>query len=305
MQDSVYIIIVTYNGMEWLPKCLNSTIPYPVIIVDNNSTDGIVSFVKEKYPSIVLLKQKKNLGFGQANNIGISYALNEGADYVFLLNQDTYLQSNCIKKLVKVHNQNELIGVLSPIHLNGKGKELDLNFLMYLNRYGVTNSILCDGLTKDFRSIYYIDFVNAAAWLVPRKILEIVGGFDPIFHHYGEDRNYCQRVAYHGYSVAIVPEAIVFHDRQNRKRKQPSLYSRSYYQEFERYLKVDFGNINKENFDERYNEKIRFHKYKHLKNLLLFRFKEARDSLKKRKILVKLKPELLKSRKRNMSKYNF
>jgi len=129
----VRIIIVTYNAMPWLFKCLESTKPFSVVVIDNNSTDETVRFIKENYPSITILAQKENLGFGQANNIGMSYALKHGADYVFLLNQDAYLENDTIEKLIEVHRKDENFGVLSPIHLNGKGDRLDQNFSNYLN----------------------------------------------------------------------------------------------------------------------------------------------------------------------------
>ena len=83
--NRTYIIIVTYNGMKWLEACLSSCRKYSVIVIDNNSSDNTVSFIEQKYPNTILLKQNKNLGFGAANNIGINYALQNNADYVFLL----------------------------------------------------------------------------------------------------------------------------------------------------------------------------------------------------------------------------
>lgn len=90
MFNATYIIIVSYNGMPWLEKCLKSCGKFPVIIVDNSSTDETVSFVEDNFPNVILLRQALNLGFGQANNIGIRYALDIGAENVFLLNQDVF-----------------------------------------------------------------------------------------------------------------------------------------------------------------------------------------------------------------------
>lgn len=83
----VFVVIVTYNGMRWLGKCLSS-IPekYEVIIVDNNSTDETVQFIQKYNREITLFQESTNLGFGQANNKGISYALNHSAESVYLLN---------------------------------------------------------------------------------------------------------------------------------------------------------------------------------------------------------------------------
>ena len=83
----VFVVIVTYNGVQWIRKCLQSCQDYPVVVVDNQSTDATVEIIQNEFPKVHLIEESKNHGFGQANNIGISYALNKGADYVFLLNQ--------------------------------------------------------------------------------------------------------------------------------------------------------------------------------------------------------------------------
>src|SRR5690606_15751729 len=141
-------IIVSYNGISWLPKTLASIpVKHPIIIVDNHSVDGTVDYIKSKYPEIILFEQERNIGFGQANNIGISYALQEGADHFFLLNQDSYLKENCLDILIDFQKKNKEYGILSPIHLNGAGTRLDANFSNYVNYAG----------NKDFFSDYVLD----------------------------------------------------------------------------------------------------------------------------------------------------
>ena len=129
---NVYIIIVTYNGMQWLSKCLSSCVGNHIIVVDNNSSDETVRYLRSNHPDIILLEQSQNLGFVAANNIGMSYALKNKADYVFLLNQDAYLQVDTISKLIDVYKENTEFGILSPIHLNGNGSKLDRNFSNYI-----------------------------------------------------------------------------------------------------------------------------------------------------------------------------
>ena len=138
------------------------------------------------------MKQESNLGFGKANNLGISYALNNSCDYVFLLNQDAYLEKDVIDRMLAVHKKNTDYGVLSPIHLNGEGNKLDKNFSNYIN-YNGNPYLYLDALKGETKEIYEVPFVNAAAWLIPAATLKIIGGFDPLFFHYGEDNNYCQR----------------------------------------------------------------------------------------------------------------
>ncbi|ULC60562.1 glycosyltransferase family 2 protein [Flaviramulus sp. BrNp1-15] len=186
---------------------------YNVIVIDNASQDKTVSFIKHNYPDVILLEQKINLGFGQANNLGISYALKNGADYVFLLNQDAYLQSNTIDELIKTHKQNVNYGILSPIQLNGLGNKLDRNFSNYL-KYDNNNYFHFDAISNSLSEVYEVPFVNAAGWLLPKSTLTKIGGFDPIFFHYGEDDNYCQRLRYHGLKIGVVPHVFLKHDRE-------------------------------------------------------------------------------------------
>ncbi|MBZ9787851.1 glycosyltransferase [Psychroflexus sp. CAK57W] len=100
MLYNTYVIIVTYNAMSWIDRCLQSTGDYPVVVVDNASTDQTVVHIQSNYPKATLLPQNKNLGFGQGNNVGISYALNQGAEHVFLLNQDAYLVVDVLEQFI-------------------------------------------------------------------------------------------------------------------------------------------------------------------------------------------------------------
>lgn len=302
MTEHLQIIIVTYNAMPWIQRCLDSCQGYPVVVVDNASSDDTTSFIENNYPKITLLQQTKNLGFGKANNIGISYALNNGADYVFLLNQDAYLGLGSIQTLVDIAETNIDFGVLSPMHFDGVGEKLDRNFLKYLERYHIHGTLLADYQKNTIKSIYPTKFVNAAAWLLSKEVLLTVGGFDPLFFHYGEDRNFCQRVLYHGFKIGIVPEAVIHHDRENRQKIKNELYSNSYYIEYERYAKIDLADINEEQFNVLLLEKLQKLQKLYFKNLLRLNFKGLRDSKLKYFIIKKLGQEVLISRELNVKK---
>ena len=91
----IVAIIVTYNAVPWLERCLGSlqasSVPVQTVIVDNRSTDETVNTIRTRYPQTVLIENQENLGFGQANNIGIRYALEHEATHVLLLNQDAWI----------------------------------------------------------------------------------------------------------------------------------------------------------------------------------------------------------------------
>lgn len=211
----IFIVIVTYNGMKWIEKCLNclagSTMGFQAIIIDNGSTDGTVSYIENNHSDILLIKSEENLGFAKANNLGMKIALEQSADFVFLLNQDCYIEPSTLGQLVKASLENKEYGILSPIHLNGGRSLVDYNFQVYLQRI---KGLIDDYVLDTVKPVYQSEFVNAAAWMITRECLIKVGGFDTmIFFHYGEDNNYCQRVRYHGLKIGVVPSAKIEHDR--------------------------------------------------------------------------------------------
>lgn len=218
----ILIVIVTYNAQKWISRCLDSiktsSIETEVFIVDNGSTDGTQEFIKKHFPEVEFVQSKENLGFGRANNIGLQKALDEGFDYVYLLNQDAWLMQDTIQTLINVHRAHPEYGVLSPMQIQANAKHFDKNFLNNVIRVAqIGDENLEEGIFfNNLSDVYKVDFVMAAHWLISRECLEIVGGFSPTFPHYGEDDNYLQRCQYWGLKVGIVPSARAVHDRENR-----------------------------------------------------------------------------------------
>lgn len=294
-----YIIIVTFNGMAWIDTCLKSCINYPTIVVDNASDDETVSFIETNYPNVKLLKHASNLGFGQANNIGIRYALDRGAEHVFILNQDAYLVDDVLDKLIDFQKKNSSYGILSPIHITGDKKKLDRNFANFMLKEDSGQFYSDFVLGNILASVYDVPFVNAAAWLISKKCLETVGGFDPLFFHYGEDDNYCQRVLYHGFKIGVLPQCYIIHDRENREIKQSPIFSDFYYRNTEKVYKVRFANILTPNAIDKKTEHL---KRTILKLQLQAKFKRANGYKKELKLLKRMYPEISKSRSQNALK---
>ena len=199
------MVIVTYNGAKWIDKNITSLLEseYPVntIVIDNCSTDDSVVLLS-KYPEVELIESEVNLGFGKANNIGIKKALDNGADYVFLLNQDAWVFPKTISSLVNSMEANADYGIISPVHFSGDETTWDESFIIYYNRK-----------TASSDNLVTVPFVNAAAWMMSRACIEKVGLFEPMFSHYGEDRNYCDRVKYHRFLIGIDESSKIVHDR--------------------------------------------------------------------------------------------
>lgn len=212
----IYVIIVTYNGRQWVDKCFgslrDSSLPLHVLVVDNCSTDGTPDFIEQNFPEVILIKSTENLGFGRGNNLGIKYALELGSDYFFLLNQDAWIYPQTVERLVACDDNR--FGIISPTHFDGTCEVLDREFARYLFGSRAVRDISEKELLDGFKHPRTVAFVNAAAWLLPRATIEKVGGFDPFFFHYGEDNNYCDRVLCHGLKIIVVPDSIICHDRQ-------------------------------------------------------------------------------------------
>lgn len=212
---TIYPIIVTYNGLKWIDKCLGSlrtsTLPLHTIVIDNASTDGTPDYIATHYSEVELIRSPQNLGFGKGNNIGLQKALDDGADYVFLLNQDAWIMPDTIEKLVEVHQKNQEYGILSPVHLNGENSGLETKFAEYAAPDN-TPDLLSNLFLGNLKLVYTTKFVNAAAWLISKDCLIKTGGFNSLFPHYGEDEDYINRVHYWNFKTGIVPKAIVTHD---------------------------------------------------------------------------------------------
>ncbi|MDO5523245.1 MAG: glycosyltransferase family 2 protein [Bacteroidia bacterium] len=219
-------IVVSYNFEKWLHTCLpslqNSSVKSTVLVIDNASSDNTCDIIIKDYPEVVLLQNHKNMGFGKANNLGMRYALDNKFDYVFLLNQDAWVEPDTIEKLIEASSQHPEFGIISPIHLNGSGEKLDFGFSNYTNLKNKEEALnLSDTITT-------CKFINAAAWLIPVPVVKKVGGFAAIFPHYGEDVNYSQRVRKQKLKTGFVKDAFVYHHREFREIDREKFFYSEY-----------------------------------------------------------------------------
>jgi len=213
----VLVIVVTYNGMRWLERCLDSVYDQAdVYVFDNDSTDGSADFVASRYPSAKLVRSAENLGFSKPNNLGFEYAVKKGYEYVYLLNQDAWLESGALDKLVAASEAHPEYGVLSPVQYQDGYEELDIQFQkLYKKAEG---------------QVVEVPRVMAAHWLVPVRVIEKVGPFEEaLFPLYGQDDEWCHRLHFFGLKVGVVPEARAVHDRAHRPESKEKLVHRNFY----------------------------------------------------------------------------
>ncbi len=186
--------------------------------LDNDSTDDTCNYISTFFADVILIKQKSNIGFGQANNLGFEYALNNCYDYILLLNQDAYLESDTIEKLYKISKNHSHIGIWSPFHKNYNTINTEEYFKKYVLNY-YTPNYNADFNNNKIKDFYESSFIHAACWFMPISTVKKVGGFDPLFFHYGEDNDYIQRINYYNLSIAFMPNSIFYHQGSNATMK--------------------------------------------------------------------------------------
>ncbi len=216
MKSRILAIVVTYNGMKWLDRCLGSLVmsrtPVDVIVIDNGSQDGTQEYIQENFPEVKLVSTGENFGFGKANNIGLKHALENGYEYVYLLNQDAWIYPDTLGTLISAMESDRSIGILSPMQMAACENRPDPRFEKRCPKAAL----------KDYGSrwrsgkVYGVKFVMAAHWMISRECIENVGGFSPAFRHYGEDDNFIHRAIYKGYRICIHSGAGAIHDREMR-----------------------------------------------------------------------------------------
>lgn len=219
---SLYTIIVTWNKKELLISTLDDLLnqSYPnnkIIIVDNNSTDtteeAIDEFLKDK--DIKYIKNEDNYGWAKGNNIGIEIALQEGAEYVLLCNNDVIIEDvNIISDLISgLINNKGSASIISPIiksfanknHVQFKGISIfDNHEKIKLNKF-IKNTIVLSDRYK------YSDSAAGAFMLINSNVFKTIGLFDSKFFMYGEETDFCYRAWQKNIHTIVDLKKCLFH----------------------------------------------------------------------------------------------
>jgi len=215
----VCILILNFNGKQDTLECLESVrkIDYPnfnAIVVDNASTDGSVEDFKSAFPQTSYIENKQNLGFAAGNNVGIRHGLDSGAEYIFVLNNDTVVDPNILTCLVSVYPTLPLAGFVgckicfydNPKRIQYFGGLIEKTPI--LRGYHPEEGFVDNGSLKAVKETQYI---TGCAMFASSEVWKKTGGFDEKFFMYWEDSDLGLRAASLGYKNYVVPEAVVFH----------------------------------------------------------------------------------------------
>lgn len=200
----------TVECLRSIEKC--SYPAYEVVVVDNGSTDGSVKRLKKDFKDVVYIENKENLGYTGGNNVGIKYAMDRRGEFIWLLNNDTLIESDSLDILIRAAKDNPSAGVLSPkilcypdTHLlYSKGERHSL----WINRRRVN---IGEVDQKQEIMPRTVDYAVGCSMLVRREFVERVGLLDETFFAYFEEVDWCFRGRKLGFDVLYVPAAVVYH----------------------------------------------------------------------------------------------
>ena len=257
----ISVIIVNYNVKELLEQCVksifsaSSNLKVEVIVVDNNSFDGSVEFLKQKFPGnaqLKIIESPINLGFAKANNLGAKEAKGE---YLLILNPDTILQEDTLERSLEFYKANKEIGALTCKLILPNGK-LDLacrrSFptpsvavyrILGLSRIFPKSKLFGKyNLTYlDENDTYEVDAIVGAYMLIKKDIYEKVKGFDEDYFMYGEDLDLCFRIKKAGYKIYYYPETSIIHYKGESTKKSSISYVNNFYGAMQVFVKKNLN----------------------------------------------------------------
>lgn len=215
MESTVGIVLVNYNGMKFMPECLESLarLDYPqaqIVIVDNASTDGSADWAAAHFPDLALVRHAENLGITGGNNAGIAWCREQGCDWVLLLNNDTIVEPGFLRCLMD-HAEPDCL--LVPKIYFYDNKALINN---HLGAFDYWRGIHQDWFygkpdSPASREVRMATMANTCALLIPQEVLTRVGQMDDAYFIYSDDTDFITRAVRGGCRVKFVPEAILYH----------------------------------------------------------------------------------------------
>ncbi len=214
MTERIAVIIVNWNGLDYLQTCLSALlvqteIAFETLVIDNGSTDGSVQWLQSTYPQVQLIRNSENRGFAEANNQGIRATQGE---YVVLLNNDALPSPGWVVSLVAAADSNPCVGMVAsqirlahaPDRLDSAGIEVDVLGIAWNRHWGAP-------VAAEPSTPLEVFGPSAAAALYRREMLEEIGLFDERYFAYYEDVELAWRARRAGWRCLYVPAACVLH----------------------------------------------------------------------------------------------
>lgn len=218
MPTELSVVIVNYNGLNYLKECFDAlllnlkNIDFEIIVIDNNSQDGSCSYLKTHYPEIILIESRVNLGFGKGNNEAVKKAKGK---YLLLFNNDTILLDP-LSPVLNFLKSDASIGIVAIKMLDKNKKYLPSagNFPNFKNLFQmkklmeIGTEFKSNSFTKES---YEVDWLSGSFLMVSTQSFKEIGGFDEDYFLYVEDVDFSKKMADKGYKRVFLPSFSYIH----------------------------------------------------------------------------------------------
>jgi GT2 family glycosyltransferase len=218
----VWALVLNYNSGDDTLGCVEALrqVDYPalrILVLDNASPDGSGALLRQRLPADEFVQLPVNTGYAGGNNAGIRMAMDAGAKYVFIVNPDARVPPGCIAHYVQLCEADHGIGALNGIEVERDGVTIDWFFRTGLMAdAGIHAHRIDDPAIPD--TFVSPRWLLGAAFFLPVRALEKVGGFDPLYFAYGEEYDLCRRLRLHGFKLLVTSKMAVVHLRTNEHR---------------------------------------------------------------------------------------
>lgn len=213
----VVSVILNTNRKADTLECLESLHrnTYPnqkTIVLDNRSTDDSVAAIHQRYPDVQIIELTENHGYAGNNNVGIKAAMEQGADWVFVLNEDVILDRECISRLVEVGEQDFHSGILGPLVYHYDEPNVIQSAGGLLGKYWSSIHLGKNELDQgQYTTPHFVEWISGCAILVRRAAIEQAGMLDKDYFIYWEETEWCIRLGRAGWKIIHVPQAKIWH----------------------------------------------------------------------------------------------
>jgi GT2 family glycosyltransferase len=217
LQPLVISVVLNSNRRQDTLECLASLAKttysnHKVIVLDNHSVDGSVEAIRLAYPQVQSIELQDNLGYAGNNNVGIRAALDQGADWVFVLNEDTVLAPDCITHLVAVSESDSRIGMVGPMVYHYDEPDVIQSAGGLLGPYWESIHIAKNEVdTGQVNEPHLVEWISGCGLMIRRDTVEQVGLIDVRYFYYWEETEWCLRAGKVGWRIMHVPAARMWH----------------------------------------------------------------------------------------------
>jgi GT2 family glycosyltransferase len=217
MHPKVAIVLLNWNGKKDTLECLDSLSKitydnYEILLVDNGSHDGSVETLQSAYPELSIIETYANLGYAGGNNVGIDHALQRGADFILLLNNDTSVPPSFLNAFLEAAQEKPRGGVFgAKVLCYQKPDTIDQFGGMWNEKIAEFESIGRGRHESHFNEMMQVDYVSGCALFIRKEVFQKIGKIEQDFFLLWEETDFCYRAKKAGFEIWTVPKAFILH----------------------------------------------------------------------------------------------